>query len=368
MRRLAKLADQYLFGKKMTTYNPNDIQISGLYTDAHVSSTSTSVYANGKMQVLVFPSCNYYPSGTGYQSEPPIVQYIYENTEIYVLDDSGMMSLLTWEKSKISNEFLHNAGSSSLMVGAEKHGEASIKSQVGTSRISDLRVPMYFTVPSGIVPKTYKWVARLNGVTTNKKVPVTVNVSNFSVSASDFVIQDYLRQGNCTMKIIKYTHSRIPATQLLVKCIDYKGCIFGSGGSCWIALMKDHVCGVFLIHPNSYNLVAYCNKKYENWNYTLKGVSLSKSGQTLMTSDNSWDEIVDQRDVEIGWTHGVVMKRIHSSNLSIINKGNGDRSESWVAGGFKVQDNFGNAVLFDIDFDESSGGSWAVTNPVVQIT
>lgn len=343
----------------MAGYNPDDIHIAGLYTDAYSQSTSASVYANGQMQILIFPSCNYMPSGSGGQTQPTIAQYIYENTQIFVLADTGSMSLLDWQKSNISNEFEHNLNQPS--ASPQSKGKPHSKGKQSAA-ISDIRIPMYFTVPFDAAPKTYKLIAKLNGESTSTSAPALISVSSFSITADDFVIQDFTTKDEATMRVLKYTHSKIPSSQILVKCTEYRGSIFRGGASCWISLMRssEHVCGAFLKYPDTTNLIAYNSTTYKSNEYTLNGIELSSAGRDLRTSDKAWTIYFDSNDLRMAWTQGIIMIKVHEDSLSL-------SGENWIADKFKMQDNYGNVIMFDIEFNynDSSYKDWVVTNPSV---
>ena len=155
----------------MSAFDPTLIILANIYASQSDKRQDTSVYANNAMQVSLFVSVNY-NGDTDEAILDQIKGYVQDNVVIYTLND-GMSPLSSeWVKSTTSNEFHHDLDHSSDKLGVT----------------SDIRVPLYFTVPFNSEGE-HKWIAKLGDTQTNSDTPVTVHVHGFSITASDFTIE-----------------------------------------------------------------------------------------------------------------------------------------------------------------------------------
>ena len=128
----------------MSEFNPALIFLANIYADSFDNRQTTEVYANGVMQVSIFVSVNYNGNADGIEDE--IKDYVRDNVVILRLKDNGGKEEVDWDYSDTSNGFPHDI---------EYHG--------GGGTASDIRTPLYFTVPPGSEVSTgglLKWENR----------------------------------------------------------------------------------------------------------------------------------------------------------------------------------------------------------------
>lgn len=108
------------------------VELTNLYTKSTGSSITTSIYANGRMQIRLYPTINYSSSDS---SEEEIRKYVIDNIKLYELDDLNEGHEVTWSRSDVSNEWDHDINEldrNSSNMSKELHG---------------YRVPIYITPP-----------------------------------------------------------------------------------------------------------------------------------------------------------------------------------------------------------------------------
>ena len=264
-----------------------------------------------------------------------------------------------WVKSTTSNEFNHDLDHS---------GD---KSTLGVT--SDIRVPLYFTVPFNSEGE-HKWIAKMGDTETSSNTPVTVNVVDFSVTASDFSIEDRDWAGQSLLRVLRYKSDDFPDSQKLVKCINYKGIKFigvsGYDGNAWLSMVmskKGHKAGFFLEHRNTWAETAYDCCTYSSREFELRGYS---GKPYYKTSCEGWGdpEWISSSSIDTAWGAGIVMIRIVDKYLGLYDSKNGG---SWnqvniLMNNFQLQDNFGNKVEIVINWDCGDWyGCWAVSSAKV---
>ena len=206
----------------MSAFDPALIILVNLYASQSDKRQDTRVYANGAMQVSLFVSVNY-NGDTDEGILDQIKGYVQDNVVIYTLDD-GMSPLSSeWVKSTTSNEFHHDLDHSSDKLGVT----------------SDIRVPLYFTVPFNSEGE-HKWIAKLGDTQTSSDTPVTVNVQGFSIAASDFTVESRDYVDKCQLRVLRYKPRAVPDSQKLIKCLNYKGMKFVlTGGNAWLSMVMS---------------------------------------------------------------------------------------------------------------------------------
>ena len=333
-------------------FNATFIALANIYTDEYSTRQDANVYSNGVMQVNIFLSVNYREDITGIESQ--IIEYVQNNSVIYVLETD---SPLTWVNSTKSNGYYHNIDSESQKK--DPHAK------------SDIRAPLYFTVPVNS-EGTYRWVAKLGDQETNTKTPVTVNVYEYYVTPSDFIIDDISSHGCATLRVLRYQHGSFEDKQKLIRCLEYKGLMFTSANSYISMIMsrKGHKAGAFLTEKNSAAKVALKNHLYESDDWQVQGVD-KFDATALFTSKYGWEDPqkIPVSDIQDAWNKGVPMMKIAEDNLGIM--------VAWTMmimdqldrelQGFLLEDNFGNRVEVDMNWDVNDWwGNWAVSEATVK--
>ena len=334
----------------MAVFDPTLIILVGIYTDQYNSRLDTNVYSNGVMQANIFLSVNYNGDTTGIESQ--IIEYVQNNSVIYVLETN---SPLTWVKSTKSNGYYHNIDSASI----EKK-EPYV--------VSDIRVPLYFTVPANS-EGTYRWVAKLDNEETNTDTPVTVNVYEYYVTSSDFTIDDITSYGSATLRVLRYEYGSFEDQQKLIRCLEYKGVIFTSpAANSYISMMKStkgHKAGVFLMEENSAAYVALNNHEYESDDWHAQGSDHFHPTERL-TSKYGWEDPpnIPVSDIQDAWNKGIPMMKIAQDKLYMMADW---YKEDYEMQGFLLEDNFGNRVEVNMNWDTGDWwGSWAVSEATVK--
>uniref|UniRef100_A0A1X7U3P3 Uncharacterized protein n=1 Tax=Amphimedon queenslandica TaxID=400682 RepID=A0A1X7U3P3_AMPQE len=225
----------------MSAIDPALIILVNIYCDMYQTWQEAKVYNNGVMQVSVFVSVNYNGEGV---SEDEIIEYVQNNVDIYSLNFGENVQ---WAKSTTDNGFPHDIDH-----------VANKKESVSPNGFSDIRVPLYFTVPGGGAEGEHRWIAKLNGKQTSTNTPLTVTVETFKVDKNKFEIVDRVKFGCIVLRVLKYTDNAFPSNvQKLVKCFDYQGIKFsGTGGNVWISLMakKGKKLGGFIQYRETRNI------------------------------------------------------------------------------------------------------------------
>ena len=336
----------------MAAFNATFIALANIYTDEYSTRQDTNVYSNGVMQVNIFLSVNYREDATGIESQ--IIEYVQKNSVIYVLETD---SPLTWSKSTKSNEYYHNIDSESQKK--DPHDK------------SDIRVPLYFTVPVNS-EGTHKWVAKLGDQETNTKTPVTVNVQEYYVTPSDFMVEDLKAINSATLRVLRYQHGSFDGKQKLIRCLEYKGIIFKSANS-YISMMsrKGHKAGAFLMEKNSAAKVALNNHEYDQGDWHVQGIVDDFTRNTkLFTSWAGWEDSlkIPVSDIQDAWNRGIPMMKIGQHDLRImVFEFNPSKDLNHEMQGFLLEDNFGNKVEVDMNWDVNDWwGNWAVSKATVK--
>ena len=286
----------------VAAFNATFIALANIYTDKYSTRQDANVYSNGVMQVNIFLSVNYREDATGIESQ--IIEYVQSNSVIYVLETD---SPLTWVNSTKSNEYYHNIDSESQKK--DQHDK------------SDIRVPLYFTVPVNS-EGTYRWVAKLGDQETNTKTPVIVNVYEYYVTPSDFIIEDLTANVSATLRVLKYKHGSFEDKQKLIRCVEYKGIKFTSpAANSYISMMskKGNRAGAFLTEENSAAKVALNNHVYETGDWQVQGVD-DFDPTVLFTSKHGWEDSqkIPVSDIQDAWNKGIPMMKIGYDYLYIM--------------------------------------------------
>ena len=307
------------------------------------------------MQVSIFISVNYNEE-TDEEILDQIKGYVQENVAIYSLDDGKNPLSSKWTKSTTSNEFNHDLDHS---------GD---KSTLGVT--SDIRVPLYFTVPFNSEGE-HKWIAKMGDTETSSNTPVTVNVVDFSITGSDFTIEDRDSAGQSLLRVLRYTPDVFPESQKLVKCIDYKGIKFtGAYGNAWLSMVMskgNHKAGFFLEHRNTKAYTVDNCESYSSSEFELRGYS---GKPYYKTSCQAWEdpEGISTSSIDTAWGAGIVMIRIGNEYLGLYDGNNGN---TWnkvdiLMNNFQLRDNFGNKMEIEINWNCGDWyGCWAVSSAKV---
>ena len=336
----------------MAVFDPTLIMLVGIYTDQYSAKQDTNVYSNGVMQANIFLSVNYNGDTTGIESQ--IIEYVQNNSVIYILETN---SPLTWVKSTKSNGYYHNIDSASI----EKKDPRVV---------SDIRAPLYFTVPVNS-EGTYRWVAKLGDQETNTNTPVAVNVYEYYVTPSDFIIEDLTANVSATLRVLRYQHGSFEDKQKLIRCLEYKGIIFSSANS-YISMMsrKGHKAGAFLTEKNSVAKVALNKHEYDSGDWYVQGVDNFDPETTMYTSEYGWEDSqkIPVSDIQDAWNRGIPMMKIGQDYLYIVVLEPTNQYElNRELQGFLLEDNFGNRVEVDMNWDVNDWwGNWAVSEARVK--
>lgn len=81
--------------------------------------------------------------------------------------------------------------------------------------ISDIRVPLYFTVPGGTTEGEHKWIAKLDGKKNSEKTLLAITIELFSVSGDDFEIVDKAKFGCLVLRLLKYKNDIFSSAQIV---------------------------------------------------------------------------------------------------------------------------------------------------------
>ena len=321
----------------MSEFNPALVILANIYADAFSNRQTTEVYANGVMQVSIFVSVNY--NGNADEIENEIKNYVRDNVVIYRLGESGDKEEVDWVYSDTSNGFPHDI---------EYHGDGG--------KASDIRTPLYFTVPPDSVGK-HRWIAKLGERETNPNTPVTINAQKFQPLAdgSQFEIAKRVNRDNDSLCVIRYKAGAFPGTQRLMKAYKYKGTKFTStGGNSWLSKYQVLGSAVFVEYKDNNIKLAEKGKKYEEGEYEsdqFHGVSLLPFGE-------DWNRPTrfSKSELEAAWMDGVVVVQCSTLILLVIDEVMLD--SPFGPDTFELQDNFGNIIKIEIDLDWEEGKPW----------
>ena len=323
------------------------IGLANIYTDKFENWNTAKVYSNGVMQVSIFVSVNYKEDATGIEYK--IIKYVQDNAVIYSLNSEAP---LTWEKSTESNGFYHDIDH----AGTQRND---------TKATSDIRVPLYFTVPA-YSEGEQRWIAKLGEEETSQSV--TITIKRHVVDESNFEIITEGWYDEADLRILRYKPGIYPDMHRLRKLCRYKGLQFsGTGGNSWISMfkMKDgHKLGAFLEYKS-----LSVNVGRSSYLYTPFDVSAHDyypEWEQRKTSGYGWESGQDTPSdrLESAWNNGIVMILIREKTffLKRITKEGWFHEEFWIHD-FEVEDTFGSRIAIFINWDVpgSYWGGWSVT-------
>ena len=350
---------------------PLGITLSFLYADANIDTKQTDVYANGKMQMSVFPTANY--NGTAPLEE--VKAYIAKNTQIYVLGSSGDETLLGWKRSSIPNEYLHDMKRGGLPPSSTSGGNV-------------LRVPIYFTVPVKAAGD-YLLIAELDGVKTLRNAAVTVTVHTLSVEPSYFEFAQVGHDiGKAKLQALRYVGGFLPSDAhrlLRVASHGYKNALKLASTNVHVTMI-----GYTLENEKKKRVLTYgafvdnsaCNvdigkpmHAYGPWYYTIflnyspSPIEDRGTGDVDLTSsvdDAGWSDPKQftTEDLESASTQGIAVVNVKSINM--LNQNNYFQLPGYNV--VTVRDTFGNSIDLHLDtttFDEDDFGVWKITDTTV---
>uniref|UniRef100_A0A1X7VCA0 Uncharacterized protein n=1 Tax=Amphimedon queenslandica TaxID=400682 RepID=A0A1X7VCA0_AMPQE len=343
----------------MSGFDPSLIILVNIYADLYGDRQQTSVYNNGVMQVSVFVSVNY----TGEASEDDIKRYVQDNVVIYSLNYGENVQ---WQKSTSDNGFHHDIDHA-----------ANKNPAVPPKMISDVRTPLYFTVPGGRAEGEHRWIAKLDGKQTNDSTPLFVKVKSFSVNKDHFEISDRASLSCAHLRVLKYKYDVFPDTQKLVKSINYKGIKFtGTGGNTWLSMAmssKGNKLGAFIEYKETSNInIATAYRKYEQSEVERRDLGIC-SYKVMIRSQCLDDTLdIDSADVEGVWNEGIAMVSVHDKSIDFTCEDQDDtvlnnfNNHDFEMNDFVLQDTFGGMVEVNINWDKGDWwGIWAISSAEV---
>uniref|UniRef100_A0A1X7UK57 Uncharacterized protein n=1 Tax=Amphimedon queenslandica TaxID=400682 RepID=A0A1X7UK57_AMPQE len=343
----------------MSAIDPALIILVNIYADQFSDRQETSVYNNGVMQVSVFVSVNY----NGEASEDDIIAYVQDNVDIYSLNYGENVQ---WQRSTTDNGFHHD-----IEHAANKNAPMPPK------MISDIRAPLYFTVPFGTAEGEHRWIVKLDGKQTSDSTPLTVNVNLFSVSEDDFEISEIASLSGIVLRALKYKKGVFPDTQKLVKSIEYKGLKFtGTSANSWVSMAmssKGHKLGVFIEYRETSSInIATEYHFYDRNKVVKKNLDSYECIYRIVPICDSLDNTanIDSTDIEDAWNEGIAMVMIHDSSTSIaceaFESSNMFLDHNFETNDFEFEDNFGGRVEVKLNWDAGDWwGTWKVTDAKV---
>ena len=337
---------------RMSVFDPSYVKLSDLYNEAYGTRRSTRVYANGVMQVVVFLSVNYNGNTTGIEGE--IKKYVQENGVIYSLDTvNGGQYEVTWTKSFTSNDFHHDI---------DHAGKTRNISRIA----SDIRAPLYFTVPKS-APGMQKWIAKLGDIQTSTKLPVVVNVESYVVSSSNFEIVSKGSFGYSELRVLKYKEGVFKDTQVLNDIKDMKGILFLAA---WISMLhrKCHKAGAFYKVPKQKPFAPFSVAKnghlYHYYDMEVRG-DAAPWAYRRYTSLLGWEDSLQMPLdlLQAAWFEGIIMIQIDErKHLGIMGYTGpaGYFQDSFAEDYFETEDTFGCRASIAIDWSGDCFGTWKV--------
>ena len=332
----------------MSDFNPALIFLANIYTDGFSNRQTTEVYANAVMQVSVFVSVNYNGNSNGIEDK--IRDYVRDNVVIYEMLNNGDREEVDWVYSETSNGFPH---------------DIEYNNKEGSS--SDIRTPLYFTVPLGSAGK-HRWIAKMGEQETNVNTPLTINVRKFQLSADGSQIEIVKRvyRKNNTLCVLRYKPGVFPEAQMLMKVYKNKGIKFTkTGGNSWLSKFDftPDISGIFIEYKDNYvNLAkdaeSYKPGEYEtdlSYKYILCPVGNFESSSSFTKSE-----------IEETWVEGVAF--VQSSVLALF------YCLVWIPTipaesiqyeTYEFQDNFGNIIAIEFDWGDEDDDEWTVKKAIV---
>lgn len=343
-----------------SNFDPNNITLDGLYTDiTDPNAKETTVYANGNMQVRIYTGYSY----TDFDNEvdqDEVDQYILDNIQFHKLDDFNNLQPLTgWTPSATSNEFEHNIDF------------ADSASVVNDTNIQGRRIPYYLIPLAGAFGVETRLCATLDGTDeqTSVDAPAKVITTRFAVQENDLSIRDIKWHSKVALRSLHYNpsdtipHSHKPLRLLKYKGTKFNGSVDGIVINSWISMMESKQgkkAGVFVMSHVKEIAVMKERQRYSSYTTTVdfrvtpanfEGYGAKKKYDYL------WSETVALNAQDV--LDGIPMVRIDGVNLwKRVETGRLTEGE-WVdyqEQGFKLIDNYGNIVSFNMDWDY--GGDW----------
>ena len=330
-----------------------------LYADAVTDRTTTRVYGNGKMQVVVFPAAQ--PT---MNTRPPVdvvndihkirehvKQCLYDNVKIYNITSSGDKEEVTWKKSDTSNQYKHDI----------YHGQTLSDAKSGTRICQyDIRVPIYFTVPFGSTGE-YRWIAE----DARGAEPVPTNIVNvqcvsFIVNKSDLEFLTIAKYNKATLTALRYHGSGVPVYLKLFRCVEYKGIQFKATlkkndqmavnffalppGNCWITFAYSDCVGAFL-SQESYPVSIAC----QDCHYDIQDIIVSgdfkpdfRNLTPTASNNDHWSSVQQftSKQIETAWNAGIPMILLEKARFL--------EGTVFHTKDVKIEDNYGNIMSVDI--------------------
>ena len=330
----------------MSDFNPALIFLANIYADGFSNRQTTEVYANAVMQVSIFISVNYNGNSDGIEDK--IKDYVRDNVVIYRMRDNGDKEEVDWVYSETSNGFPHD-------IEYNDRGESS----------SDIRTPLYFTIPPDSEGK-YRWIAKLGEQETSVNTPVTINVRKFQPFAdgSQFEFVKRVTRDDNTLCALRYKAGAFPDAQKLVKAYKYHGIKF-TGGNSWLAKFNITVrnsSAIFAEYKENDINVAKSDYRYYPGDYVSDIVNTELVLYTMF----SWagPSSFSPSEIEDTWIDGVVIVQSKTLVMGYGLPPQGIPSTPcfpFDSETYEFQDNFGNIVAIEFDWgDEDSGDDWKV--------
>ena len=336
----------------VAAFNAAFIALANIYTDKFENWKTAKVYSNGVMQVSIFVSVNYKEDATGIEDE--IIKYVQKNAVIHSLNSDAP---LTWANSTESNGFYHDIDH----AGTQRND---------TKATSDIRVPLYFTVPA-YSEGEHRWIAKLGEEETSQLV--TITIKRHVVDESNFEIITEGWYDEADLRILRYKPGIYPDMHRLRKLRKYKGLKFtGTGGNTWISMFKrtnGHKLGAFLEYKS-----LSVNVGRSDYYYYPDDVSASEyccyTWHKRKTSGYGWESGQDTPSdrLESAWNDGIVMILIREKTFFLKRAITVQGVDFWISEefwihDFEVEDTFGSRVAIFINWDVSGSwwGGWSVT-------
>lgn len=359
-------------------FDSKNVQLSDFYADGFRREKLVKAYDNGKMQVVVYPTVMYNGPDT---HKKQVIKYVLDNVVIGTQVGANINSV-TWVKSSTSNEYSHIIGSPSGQQDA-----ADLKSYISSTNI---RVPIYFTVPEGSTGKHY-WVATLGDVTTNIANPITVEVVHYSpiVCPEDIEIVDIAKIYSIEIRAMQYKHNavNVPSGHRLFRYIGKDGIRFfldNDRDSCsaWIPMIRSDgaganhsMCGFLdyrrdtvifyekrgngpngIFNPSQYT----ADKRIGIWNNPREDIYI-----LVRATNRTYYFFNDDKDqFDRAWNRGIVMCFTPYHNVKAqIGTGEAFPLTYEIRDNIRIEDNFGNEFVLKIDWDTDGKyfETWKVT-------
>uniref|UniRef100_A0A1X7ULQ9 Uncharacterized protein n=1 Tax=Amphimedon queenslandica TaxID=400682 RepID=A0A1X7ULQ9_AMPQE len=324
----------------MSSFDPALIFLVNIYADEFGVRQDTKVYSNGAMQVSIFISVNY-NGDTDNELLEQIKGYVQDNVVIYTLDDGKVeLDLDEWKKSTEENSFYHDIN----------HAGNNSSGPDG----SDIRVPLYFTVPVASEGE-HRWIAKLDEEETSTSTPVTITVVKFSATIDDLEIVDKDATYCNQLRVVKYKDKVFPDVQKLVKLLEYKGIKFlSSAESAWVSMVhsnKGHKIGAFIEYKLTED-IRIAKPGHEYWSHEMikQDIPVGTGDKNILHCDCCDDSLdFTSAQVEKVWNEGIAMFMAYHMSL-YIHDGSGHNT-NFDCNEFLAEDNFGNRINLHFNWD-----------------